>query len=64
MAGTGPLLYLPHIQGVPQVSANTYRGGRGGQDEQKIIWKGGSKMHPWGVTGKILFLGLIEENNS
>ena len=42
------------IQGVPQVSANTYRGGRGDQDEQKIIWEGV-------VMGKLLFLGLAEE---
>ena len=53
-----------NIQGAPQVSANTYRDGRGGQDEQKIIWEGGSKMQPWGVMGKILFLRLVEEKNS
>ena len=48
------------LQGVPQVSANTYRGDRGGQDEQKILWE----EYPWGVMGKILFLGLVEEKNS
>ena len=29
------------IRGVPQVSASTYRGGRGGQYEQKIVWEEG-----------------------
>ena len=33
--------FFYNIQGVPQVSANTYGGGRGGQDEQKIMWEGG-----------------------
>jgi len=39
----------------------TYRGDRGGRDEQKIIWEGGSKMQPWGVMGQKLFLGLVDE---
>ena len=51
-----------YIQGVPQVSANTYRGGRGGQGEQKIICEGGgAKMQPWGVMGKIIFLDLLKK---
>jgi len=28
---------------------------------KKLYGIGGSKMHPWGVIGKILFLGLVEE---
>ena len=35
------LNFLVFIQGVPQLSENTYGGGRGGQDEQKIMWEGG-----------------------
>ena len=58
------ILGMKCIQSVPQVSANTYRGGVGGQDDQKIIWEGGSKIHLWGVMGKILFLGLVAEKNS
>jgi len=28
---------------------------RGGLDEQKIVWEGGSKMHPWGDIGLTIF---------
>jgi len=42
----------------------TYGGDRGGRDEQKIIWEWGSKMHLWGVIGKILFFRLVEDKNS
>ena len=38
----------------------TYRVDRGGRDEQKIMWRGGSKMHHWGVIGKILFSDLLK----
>ena len=46
------------IQGVPQVSANTYRGGRGGQGEQKIIWEGGGlKCNPGELWTRYFFSG-------
>jgi len=31
---------------------------------KKFYGKRGSEMHPWGVMGKIIFLGLAEEKNS
>ena len=44
------------------MSANTYGGGKGGQDEQKIMWEGGSKMHRLGVMSKIiLFSDLLKK---
>jgi len=39
---------------IGEVKTNIKLNGRGG----------GSKMQPWGVMGKILFLGLVEEKNS
>ena len=38
----------------------TYRDDREGRDEQKIIWEGGSKIHPWRVIGIILFSDLLK----
>ena len=50
------------IQGVSQVSANTYRGGRGGQDEQEIIWeRGGLKCTPGELWAKYFFSDLLKK---
>ena len=48
-----------YIQGVPESIDYFSRGDRGTPDEQKIIWEGVSKMHPWGDMGKILVFALI-----
>ena len=31
---------------------------------KNFFGRGGSKMHPWGVMGKILFFGVVKEKNS
>ena len=33
--------YFSTIQGAPGMTYNTYRGDRGGRDEQNIIWERG-----------------------
>ena len=48
------------MQGVPQVSANTYRGGRGGQDEQKTMW-GGPKCTPGELWAKYFCSDLLKK---
>jgi len=50
------------IQGVTQVDVYTYRGGRGGQDEQKIIWEGGGlKCTPGELWAKYFFSELLKK---
>ena len=42
---------------------NIHRNGRGDREEKKIICEGegASKMHPWGVIGKVLYFRLEEK---